>query len=110
LDRIAFTFDSRFNERIGTNPEELLASAQASCFIMKLSFILGEAGFPPGKLTTKATITFENGNIARSHLIVTADIPGLNISILEDCVRDTERTCPVSSVLNIPTTTESILE
>ena len=56
-----YSFNSRFAEGVGTNPEELVAAAHAGCFTMKLSFVLGEAGFTPDSLETTSNINFENG-------------------------------------------------
>ena len=62
LNKTQYSFNSRFAEGTGTNPEELVAAAHAGCFSMKLSFILGEAGFTPQEITTDCTITIRGGN------------------------------------------------
>src|ERR1044071_8543344 len=74
LQDTQYSFNSRFAEGVGTNPEELVAAAHAGCFTMKLSFVLGEAGFTPEKLETRCQITFENGSIAKSHLTVRGSV------------------------------------
>src|SRR4051794_28739416 len=80
LDKTKFNFNSRFKESQGTNPEELIAAAHASCFAMKLSFVLGELGFVPSKIETKAVINFENGiTITESHLVIKARVPGISV-------------------------------
>ena len=68
LQETQYAFNTRFENGNGTNPEELVAAAHAGCFTMKLSFVLGEAGFTPDRLETKCEITFENGTITKSHL------------------------------------------
>ena len=70
-----YDFRSRFDDGTFTNPEELVAAAHAGCFSMKLSFVLGAAGFTPRKIETTCTITLENGAITESHLVVTAKVP-----------------------------------
>ena len=62
LSKTQYSFNSRFAEGTGTNPEELVAAAHAGCFSMKLSFILGEAGFTPQEITTDCTITIDDGS------------------------------------------------
>ena len=57
LNKTQYSFNSRFAEGTGTNPEELVAAAHSGCFSMKLSFVLGEAGFTPQELTTECTVT-----------------------------------------------------
>src|SRR4028118_1012739 len=74
LQQTQYSFNSRFAEGIGTNPEELVAAAHAGCFTMKLSFVLGEAGFTPDSLETKCDLTFENGSITKSHLTVKGNV------------------------------------
>ncbi|HRH35867.1 MAG TPA: OsmC family peroxiredoxin, partial [Catalimonadaceae bacterium] len=63
LNQTQYSYLSRFESGIGTNPEELVAAAHAGCFSMKLSFVLGSEGFTPNRLETKATVTLENGAI-----------------------------------------------
>ncbi len=62
LNKTQYSFNSRFAEGTGTNPEELVAAAHAGCFSMKLSFVLGEAGFTPQEITTDCTITIRGWN------------------------------------------------
>jgi len=110
LDQTSYSFNSRFAEGKGTNPEELLAAAHAGCFTMKLSFVLGEAGFVPNVLETTAYINFENGAITASHLVVKAKVPGIERSLFDSSVKDAEMNCPVSRVLKATITVESELE
>lgn len=72
LNEMQYSFNSRFAEGTGTNPEELIAAAHAGCFTMKLSAELTAAGFTPDSLETKATVTLDNGEITNSDLILTA--------------------------------------
>src|SRR6187551_3366874 len=75
LNKTQYSFNSRFAEGVGTNPEELVAAAHAGCFTMKLSFVLGEAGFTPTELETTSAINFENGVLTESHLTVKGKVP-----------------------------------
>ena len=100
LNKTQYSFNSRFAEGVGTNPEELVAAAHAGCFSMKLSFILGEAGFTPTELTTSCSITFEDGVIKESHLVLKAKVPGISKEKFDTCAKDAEANCPISKLLN----------
>jgi lipoyl-dependent peroxiredoxin len=104
-----YSYNTRFADGIGTNPEELVAAAHAGCFSMKLSFILGEAGFTPEKLETKCDVTFENGSITKSHLTVSGKVPGIDESKWQECVKKAEETCPITKSLTASTTAEGKL-
>ncbi|RYF86328.1 MAG: OsmC family peroxiredoxin [Chitinophagaceae bacterium] len=80
LQQTQYSYNTRFADGVGTNPEELVAAAHAGCFTMKLSFVLGEAGFTPDSLETKCEITFENGAITKSHLTVKGTVPILRFN------------------------------
>lgn len=105
-----YSYKSRFEQGTGTNPEELVAAAHAGCFTMKLSFVLGEAGFTPEKLETTSSINFENGVLTESHLTVTGKVPGISKEKFEECVKDAEKNCPISKALSIKISSEANLE
>ncbi|MDP4260998.1 MAG: OsmC family protein [Bacteroidota bacterium] len=107
LKNTQYSYSSRFEEGIGTNPEELVAAAHAGCFTMKLSFVLGAAGFTPDNIDTKCTITLDNGTITESHLEVTAKVPGIDAAKFKDCVEDAKANCPISKLLNTNITHEA---
>ena len=109
LNKTQYSFNSRFAEGVGTNPEELVAAAHAGCFTMKLSFVLGEAGFTPENLETKCEITFENGYVTKSHLIVKGTVPGISKEKFDECVKEAEKNCPISKLLNTTITSEASL-
>jgi osmotically inducible protein OsmC len=109
LKETQYSFNSRFAEGVGTNPEELVAAAHAGCFTMKLSFVLGEAGVTPERLETKCEITFENGSITKSHLIVNATVPGIDDAKFQECVKKAEQECPISKLLNTSISSEATL-
>src|ERR1700744_1348237 len=77
LNKTQYSFKSRFEEGVGTNPEELLAAAHAGCYTMKLSFVLGGAGFTPEQIETRCDITLDNGEITKSELTVKGAVPGV---------------------------------
>lgn len=100
LNNTQYSFNSRFAEGIGTNPEELVAAAHAGCFTMKLSFVIGAAGFTPENIDTKCTITLGDGAITSSHLEVTATVPGMDAEKFAECAADAKANCPISKLLN----------
>lgn len=109
LNKTQYSFNSRFAEGVGTNPEELIAAAHAGCFTMKLSFVLGEAGFTPDSLETTAHITLDNGVITTSHLVLKAKVPGISKEQFDTCAADAKANCPVSKLLNAEVTMEAEL-
>ena len=109
LNKTQYSFNSRFENGVGTNPEELIAAAHAGCFTMKLSFVLGAAGFTPESLETKCEITFENGAITKSHLIVAGKVPGIDKAKFDESVKDAEANCPISKLLNTAISSEATL-
>ena len=113
MNNAPFTFASRFGEaKDGTNPEELVAAAHAGCFSMKFSLVLNEAGFTPDKIQTKCGITFGNGAISKSHLTVTAKVPGISKEKFDECAKDAKENCPISKSLssNIDISMDATLE
>jgi osmotically inducible protein OsmC len=104
------SYHTRFEEARGTSPEELVAAAHAGCFSMKLSFVLGAAGFTPDNIDTKCTITLENGAITESHLEVKASVPNIDEAKFNECVNDARVNCPISKLYNTKITAEATLE
>lgn len=100
LKETQYSFSSRFEEGIGTNPEELIAAAHAGCFTMKVSFNLSNAGFTPGRLETTCVIVLENGAITNSMLTLSAQVDGIGEDQFAELVKDAELNCPVSKLLN----------
>ncbi|MFL2613547.1 MAG: OsmC family peroxiredoxin [Flavobacteriaceae bacterium] len=81
FNKMPYSFKTRFendNGDLGTNPEELIASALAGCFNMKLAFVLNEANFNPAELNTNATLTFIDGSVISIELILKGKVPNLN--------------------------------
>ncbi|HEX2533339.1 MAG TPA: OsmC family peroxiredoxin, partial [Chitinophagaceae bacterium] len=104
-----YSFNTRFADGVGTNPEELIAAAHAGCFTMKLSFVLNEAGFTADRLETKCQITFENGSVTKSHLILTGSVPGISPEQFQEAVKNAEENCPISKLLNTEISSEATL-
>jgi len=102
LKTTQYSFSTRFENGIGTNPEELLAAAHAGCFAMALSNELATAGIPPQVLDATATITLdkttEGFTITKSHIDLIAKIPGASQSTFDEAVKRAEKGCPVSKL------------
>jgi osmotically inducible protein OsmC len=109
LKNTQYSYKSRFEEGVGTNPEELIAAAHSGCFAMKLSFVLGGAGFTPDSLEVTSTVTLDNGVITSSHLDLKAKIPGISAEKFKECADDAKANCPVSKVLNAEITLNAAL-
>jgi len=99
-----YGFNTRFEGKAGTNPEELLGAAHAGCFTMALSLILGEAGFTAESMDTSAKVTLEKlesgYTITAVHLELEAKVPGANQAKLEALATNAKLNCPVSKLFN----------
>lgn len=100
LNNTQYSYKSRFEDGVGTNPEELVAAAHAGCFTMKLSFVLQAAGFTAENIDTKCTITLGDGVITESHLEVKATVPGIDAAKFAECAANAKANCPISKSLN----------
>ena len=109
LNKTQYSFNSRFADGIGTNPEELMAAAHAGCFTMKLSFVLGAAGFTPDSIETSCAISLEDGVITKSDLVVKASVPGITAEKFQECAVDAKANCPVSKAYNMAISLEASL-
>ena len=111
LNKTQYGYKSRFEDGIGTNPEELIAAAHAGCFTMKLSFLLTEEGFPPENIDTRCDITLdaEKGAISLSHLNVNAKVPGMKKEKFDALAANAKESCPVSKLFNATITYEATL-
>ena len=99
-----YSFSTRFENGVGTNPEELIAAAHAGCFSMALSAELGKAGFTPAAIQTLATVTMEKTDagftVTESHLELTAKIPGIDEAQFIAIADGAKAGCPISRLLN----------
>ena len=98
-----YSFKSRFEEGPGTNPEELIGAAHAGCFSMALSLLLGDAGYTPDSIETKARVHIEKVEkgfkITRIDLETQAQVPGIGEDEFERKAEDAKKGCPVSQAL-----------
>ena len=103
FNKMPYSFKTRFendNGDLGTNPEELVASALAGCFNMKLAFVLNEANLNPTELNTNATLTFIDGSVISIELILKGKVPNLNEEKFIELAEEAKKNCPISGVLN----------
>ena len=108
-----YSFNTRFGDEKGTNPEELLAAAHAGCFSMALGFILGNAGHVATRIDTRAEVLMETGEAGPSavgvNLIVSATVPGLDAAGFAAIADNAKKNCVISRALGIPVTLEATL-
>ena len=109
LDKTQYSFNSRFAEGKGTNPEELLAAAHAGCFTMKLSLDLTDAGYEVKELRTSSTVTLDDGKISKSLLQLEADVPGISDEEFQKIAKNAEETGPVSQAFSFEIALEAKL-
>jgi lipoyl-dependent peroxiredoxin len=100
-----YSFSSRFEEGVGTNPEELIAAAHAGCFSMALSAGLERGGHNPNSVETEAKVHLspkDGGGfrISRIDLITTADVPGIDDDAFQQAAQAAKEGCPVSGALS----------
>lgn len=109
-----YGFNTRFEGKKGTNPEELIGAAHASCFSMAFSLILGESDLVPDSIETKATVSLEEKDggfaVTKSHLVVTAKIPGADQAAFEKAAKAAKENCPISKLLNAEITMDATLQ
>jgi osmotically inducible protein OsmC len=99
LTNTPYTFATRFENAKGTNPEELIAAAHAACFSMAFSHHMSTQGHVPDTITTKATITLEDGKISKMHLETRGKVSGLDNAAFKRLADEAEKKCPVSNLL-----------
>jgi lipoyl-dependent peroxiredoxin len=112
LSKTQYSFNSRFAEGVGTNPEELIAAAHAGCFSMKLSFALNAAGFTADEIETSCVITLDPsvGAVTESALTVSASVPGITQEQFDACAADAKANCPISKLLTANITMTAALK
>jgi len=108
LDNTHYGFGTRFGDEKGTNPEELIAAAHASCFTMALSFALAGKGLSDGTLETKAAVTLEKDGdgfkVTKSALTLKGSVPGISDEDFKAVAEDAKKNCPISKLLNAEVT------
>jgi len=114
LKETQYSFSTRFENGIGTNPEELIAAAHAGCFSMACSAELGKAGITPESVHTTATVTMDKTDagwtITESHLHVAAKIPGVDPAKFTAAANAAKAGCPISRLLRANVTMDANLE
>ncbi len=109
LKNAHYSYSTRFEDGVGTNPEELVAAAHAGCFTMKLSFVLNAEGFTADSIETNCEVELKDGAISKSHLTVKATVPGINNEKFQECVKNAEENCPISKLFNTTISSEATL-
>ena len=114
LSNTQYSFSTRFENGVGTNPEELIGAAHAGCFSMALSGQLGAAGLTAESINTTATVTLDKTEagftVTEVHLDVRARIPGASKEAFETAANNAKAGCPISRLLNAKITMEATLE
>jgi osmotically inducible protein OsmC len=114
LKETQYSFSTRFENGIGTNPEELIAAAHAGCFAMAFSSELGKVGLKPESIAATATVTLEmlptGPTITESHLDVTVKVPGADKNKVLEVAAVAKAGCPISRVLNAKVTMDAVAE
>jgi osmotically inducible protein OsmC len=109
LSKTQYSFNSRFEEGVGTNPEELVAAAHAGCFAMKLSFVLQEAGFTADELNVESVVTLDNGAVTQSDLTLKGKVPGITEEKFQEAANNAKENCPISKLLTAKITLSASL-
>lgn len=99
LNNAQYSFKTRFEEGVGTNPEELIAAAHAGCFAMKTAFNMQGAGLTPTSLDVTCEIVLDGGTITQSNLTLRAEVPGIEQAQFDELVADAKANCPISMLL-----------
>lgn len=104
LDAQPYGFATRFEGRAGTNPEELVAAAHASCFAMAFSMVLGQSDLTASAIDARATVTLDEVDggfaVTKSHLTVTASVPGASEDQVREAAEGAKANCPISKLLD----------
>lgn len=114
LSQQPYGFNTRFEDKPGTNPEELIGAAHAACFSMALSLMLGQAGHPPESIDTTADVSLDKKGegfaITRVALTSNIVLPGIDAGEFEQIILKAKAGCPVSQLLNTEITLDYTLE
>ncbi|NKI25663.1 OsmC family protein [Arenibacter sp. 6A1] len=109
LNKTQYSFNTRFEDGVGTNPEELVGAALSGCYTMQLSFLLGEAGFTPTNLDTEAKVTFEDGSVTTIHLELKGKVPGIDDKKFKEVAQKAKEVCPISKLMKASITLTATL-
>ncbi|MDI9867012.1 OsmC family protein [Flectobacillus sp. DC10W] len=109
LNETQYSFNTRFEDGIGTNPEELVGAAHAGCFSMQLAFNLQGAGFTADIIDTTSEVVLENGTITTINLTTSVKAEGLDQAKFEELVNHAKENCPISKLFNATITLQATL-
>lgn len=113
LDGTSYSFTTRFENEKGTNPEELIAAAHASCFTMALAFALQSKGLTPTELKTEAVVSLEKDGagfkVSKSALTLSAHVPGISAEDFAEVAKGAKEGCPISKLLTAEITLDASL-
>ena len=109
LNNAQYSFKTRFESGVGTNPEELIAAAHSGCFTMQLTAYLNEAGYRVASIETKCDVDFQNGSVVGSHLHLIARVDDIETQEFQQLVKKAEKNCPISRLLNTEITSHATL-
>ncbi|HQQ98013.1 MAG TPA: OsmC family protein [Cyclobacteriaceae bacterium] len=109
LNKTQYSFKTRFEDGVGTNPEELLAAAHAGCFTMAVSLGLTQAGFTASALDTHATVHLEGLDVTGVHLSITGKVPGISAEKFTEVTKGAEKNCIISKALKVTITSDAKL-
>ena len=113
LDKSQYSFKTRFENGVGTNPEELIGAAHAGCFSMALSNELGNMGYKPDTINTEAIVTFEKTDegftVTEINLNVSAKVPNISEDDFMKAANNAKIGCPISRLLNTKITMDAKL-
>ena len=114
LKNTPYSFAMRFENASGTNPEELIAAAEAGCYAMALSADLEGAGFTPERVSAQGTVTLDTVDgkptLTGLHLVVSAKVPKIDAKKFQEVANGTKAGCPISRALKVPITLDAKLE
>ena len=103
MEAVPYGFNTRFGDRKGTNPEELIAAAHAGCFSMALSAGLGKSGFTPTRISSEAKVHLEKVGegfaITKIELVTEGEVPGIDEAAFLEHAEGAKKNCPVSKAL-----------
>lgn len=109
-----YSFNTRFGEQPGTNPEELIAAAHAACFAMATSGALSKQGFEPEALDVTATVSLlkdkDSWTVASSHLQLRGRVPKISPDQFLAIAEDAKKNCPISRLLKAEITLHAELD
>ncbi len=110
---VAYNWNNRFGEGTGTNPEEMLAAAHASCFTMKLAFVLDGMGATAEELNTTSKVTTDKApgdwTVTNIHITVTGKVPGIDAAKFQEAAENAKANCPISRAIKAEMTVEAKL-